>query len=160
VPAKRTLLLLAGVGIASGFLSALFGVGGGVVVVPALVLLLGFDSKSATATSLAAIGITAVAGAFSFSLFDHVHWGKAALVGLPALAGSLVGVRQSVPAQHYGECNERSGWAMGIRCPCLTRPNPDTLLPVGYVIAGPIDSGVGGFRVLDPSQHGGPDAHK
>ena len=34
-----------------------------------------------------------MAGAFSFSLFDHVHWGSAALVGLPALAGSLAGVR-------------------------------------------------------------------
>jgi uncharacterized protein len=93
VPAKRTLLLLAGVGIASGFLSALFGVGGGVIVVPALVLLLGFDSKVATATSLAAIGITALAGTFSFSLFDHVEWDSAALVGLPALAGSIAGVR-------------------------------------------------------------------
>jgi uncharacterized protein len=93
VPAKRTLLLLAGVGIASGFLSALFGVGGGVIVVPALVLLLGFDSKAATATSLAAIGITALAGTFSFTLFDHVDWDSAALVGLPALAGSIAGVR-------------------------------------------------------------------
>ena len=93
MPAKRTLLLLAGVGVASGFLSALFGVGGGVIVVPALVLLLGFDSKVATATSLAAIGITALAGAFSFSLFDHVEWDSAALVGLPALVGSIAGVR-------------------------------------------------------------------
>jgi uncharacterized protein len=93
VPAKRTVFLLAGVGVASGFLSALFGVGGGVIVVPALVLLLHFDSRSATATSLAAIGITAIAGTFSFSLFDHVHWDSAALVGLPALAGSLAGVR-------------------------------------------------------------------
>jgi len=89
----RSLLMLAGVGVASGFLSALFGVGGGVIVVPALVLLLGFDTRSATGTSLAAIGITAVAGAFSFSLFDHVHWNSAALVGLPALAGSIAGVR-------------------------------------------------------------------
>ena len=93
MPAKRTLLTLAGVGVASGFLSALFGVGGGVVVVPALVLLLGFDSKTATATSLAAIGITALAGTFSFSLFDHVEWDSAALVGLPALVGSIAGVR-------------------------------------------------------------------
>jgi uncharacterized membrane protein YfcA len=93
VPPTRTLLLLAGVGVASGFLSALFGVGGGVIVVPALVLLLRFDSKSATATSLAAIGITALAGTFSFSLFDHVHWDSAALVGLPALLGSIAGVR-------------------------------------------------------------------
>ncbi len=93
MPANRTLLTLVGIGVASGFLSALFGVGGGILVVPALVLLLRFDSKAATATSLAAIGITAVAGTFSFSLFDHVHWDSAALVGLPALAGSIVGVR-------------------------------------------------------------------
>jgi uncharacterized protein len=93
VPATRTLLMLAGVGVAAGFLSALFGVGGGVIVVPALVLLVGFDPKTATGTSLAAIGITALAGAFSFSLFDHVHWNSAALVGLPALIGSIAGVR-------------------------------------------------------------------
>ena len=85
--------MLAGVGVASGFLSALFGVGGGVIVVPALVLLLRFDAKAATATSLAAIGITALAGTFSFSLFDHVHWDSAALVGLPALVGSIAGVQ-------------------------------------------------------------------
>lgn len=93
MPAKRTLLVLGGIGVASGFLSALFGVGGGVIVVPALVLLLRFDTRSATATSLAAIGITALAGTFSFSLFDHVHWDSAALVGLPALVGSIAGVR-------------------------------------------------------------------
>jgi hypothetical protein len=85
--------MLAGVGVASGLLSALFGVGGGVIVVPALVLLLRFDAKAATATSLAAIGITALAGTFSFSLFDHVHWDSAALVGLPALVGSIAGVQ-------------------------------------------------------------------
>jgi uncharacterized protein len=93
VPATRTLLMLAGVGVAAGFLSALFGVGGGVIVVPGLVLLLGFDARTATGTSLAAIGLTALAGAFSFSLFDHVHWNSAALVGLPALLGSIAGVR-------------------------------------------------------------------
>jgi uncharacterized membrane protein YfcA len=85
--------MLAGVGVASGLLSALFGVGGGVIVVPALVLLLRFDAKAATATSLAAIGITALAGTFSFSLFDHVHWDSAALVGLPAVLGSIAGVQ-------------------------------------------------------------------
>jgi hypothetical protein len=93
VPSTRTLLTLAGIGVVSGFLSALFGVGGGVIVVPSLVLLLGFGPRAATGTSLAAIGITALAGAFSFSLFDHVHWGSAALVGLPALLGSIAGVR-------------------------------------------------------------------
>ena len=90
---KRTLVSLAGIGVAAGFLSALFGVGGGMVVIPLLVLLLGFDARTATATSLAAILVTALAGATSFSLVEHVDWDAAALVGLPALAGSVAGVR-------------------------------------------------------------------
>jgi uncharacterized membrane protein YfcA len=90
---RRTLLTLAGIGVLSGFMSSLFGVGGGIVVVPLLVLLVGFDSRVATATSLAAILLTALAGTTSFSLLEHVDWDAAALVGLPALAGSLAGVR-------------------------------------------------------------------
>ena len=81
------------IGLVAGLFSALFGVGGGIVIVPLLILLLGFESRVATGTSLAAIGITALAGAFSFSLFDHVHWDSAALVGFPALVGSIAGVR-------------------------------------------------------------------
>jgi uncharacterized membrane protein YfcA len=92
-PATPSLWILGGIGIASGFLSALFGVGGGIVVVPLLVLLAGFDSRVATATSLAAILVTAIAGVTSFSLLDHVDWDAAALVGVPAVAGSLAGVR-------------------------------------------------------------------
>jgi uncharacterized membrane protein YfcA len=90
---RRTLLTLAGIGVLSGFMSSLFGVGGGIVVVPLLVLLVGFDSRVATGTSLAAILLTALAGTTSFSLLEHVDWDGAALVGLPALAGSLAGVR-------------------------------------------------------------------
>jgi uncharacterized membrane protein YfcA len=92
-PATPSLWILGGIGIASGFLSALFGVGGGIVIVPLLVLLAGFDSRVATATSLAAILVTAIAGVTSFSLLDHVDWDAAALVGAPAVAGSLAGVR-------------------------------------------------------------------
>ncbi|HZB85357.1 MAG TPA: sulfite exporter TauE/SafE family protein [Gaiellaceae bacterium] len=92
-PATPSLWILGGIGIASGFLSALFGVGGGIVIVPLLVLLAGFDSRVATATSLAAILVTAIAGVTSFSLLDHVDWDAAALVGVPAVAGSLAGVR-------------------------------------------------------------------
>lgn len=90
---RRTFLTLAGIGVLSGFMSSLFGVGGGIVVVPLLVLLVGFDSRVATGTSLAAILLTALAGTTSFSLLEHVDWDGAALVGLPALAGSLAGVR-------------------------------------------------------------------
>ena len=92
-PVKPSLWALGGIGVASGFLSALFGVGGGIVVVPLLVLLAGFDARVATATSLAAILLTAFWGVTSFSLLEEVDWGAAALVGVPALAGSLAGVR-------------------------------------------------------------------
>ena len=92
-PVKPSLWALGGIGVVSGFLSALFGVGGGIVVVPLLVLLVGFDARVATATSLAAILLTALWGVTSFSLLEEVDWGAAALVGVPALAGSLAGVR-------------------------------------------------------------------
>jgi uncharacterized protein len=92
-PVTPSLWVLGGIGVASGFMSALFGVGGGIVVVPLLVLLARFDTRVATATSLAAILITALSGVTSFSLLDHVDWDGAALVGLPAVLGSLAGVR-------------------------------------------------------------------
>jgi uncharacterized protein len=84
---------LGAVGVAAGFFSALFGVGGGIVTVPLLVLLVGFGLRRATGTSLAAIAVTAVFGAASFAALDEVSWGDAALVGLPAVAGTLVGTR-------------------------------------------------------------------
>jgi uncharacterized protein len=82
---------LVGVGLAGGFFGALFGVGGGIVVVPLLVLVAGFGVKEATATSLAIIGFTAVFGVLAFSALGHVYWSDAALVGLPALGGTLAG---------------------------------------------------------------------
>jgi uncharacterized membrane protein YfcA len=81
----------AGIGIAAGFFSALFGVGGGTIVVPLLVMLAGFGAVEATATSLAAIGITAVFGMASFGVLGEVSWADAALVGLPAVAGAVAG---------------------------------------------------------------------
>jgi uncharacterized protein len=87
----RSLWIFAGIGLASGLFSALFGVGGGGVVVPLLILLAGFDSKPATGTSLAAIGLTALFGVASFSALGEVEWGYAALVGIPAMAGTIAG---------------------------------------------------------------------
>jgi uncharacterized protein len=79
------------VGIAAGFFSALFGVGGGVVVVPLLVLLAGFSGRIATGTSLAAIGLTALFGVTAFGVLGEVEWDDAVVVGLPATAGTLAG---------------------------------------------------------------------
>lgn len=75
---------LVAIGLVAGFFSALFGVGGGIVIVPLLLLFCAFDARSATATSLAAIGITAVSGVIGFALHGDVRVEYAALVGLPA----------------------------------------------------------------------------
>jgi uncharacterized protein len=78
------------IGLVAGFFSALFGVGGGIVIVPLLLLVCGWQAQAATATSLGAIGITAVSGAAAYALHGDVRVGYAALVGLPA-AVSVVG---------------------------------------------------------------------
>ena len=72
------------IGLVAGFFSALFGVGGGIVIVPLLLLYCAFDARSATATSLAAIGITALSGVIAYAVHGDVRVEYAALVGLPA----------------------------------------------------------------------------
>ena len=84
-------LRIVAIGLVAGFFSALFGVGGGIVIVPLLLLLLGFQSRVATGTSLAAIGITALAGTILYAFEGHVDVAHAALVGVPAAAGAVVG---------------------------------------------------------------------
>ena len=81
------------VGAAGGALSALFGVGGGVVMVPLMIMLCGYNSRAATATSLAAIAVIAAWGTITYGLLGNVNWGLAAVVGIPALLGVVVGVR-------------------------------------------------------------------
>ncbi len=78
------------IGLVAGFFSAMFGVGGGIVIVPLLLLVCGWAARAATATSLAAIGITAVSGVIAYAFHGEVRVGYAALVGLPA-AVSVVG---------------------------------------------------------------------
>ena len=87
------------IGLAAGFFSALFGVGGGIVVVPLLLLSGRFTERPAMATSLAAIGIIALAGTVSYALHGELKPGAAALVGLPAAAGAVAGaaLQQRVP---------------------------------------------------------------
>jgi uncharacterized membrane protein YfcA len=82
---------LVAIGLVAGFFSALLGVGGGLVIVPLLILLAGFETRPATATSLAAIGVTALAGVANYWAHGDVRPGYAALVGLPAAAATIGG---------------------------------------------------------------------
>ena len=85
-------LRLVGVGLTAGFFASLFGVGGGIVMVPLLVLLLGFDTKVATATSLAAIIVTASVGVITHAGLGNVSWRYSLLIGIPAVIGLLGGL--------------------------------------------------------------------
>jgi uncharacterized membrane protein YfcA len=76
---------------AAGAFSALFGVGGGTVIVPLLVLWFGYGEHEATGTSLAAIAVIAVIAATVHGLYGNVDLGKGLLVGTPALAGVVAG---------------------------------------------------------------------
>jgi uncharacterized protein len=83
-------VLLVLIGLAAGFFSALFGVGGGIIVVP-LLLLGHWRQRPAMATSLAAIGIIALAGTISYGFHGELKPGAAAIVGLPAAVGAVAG---------------------------------------------------------------------
>jgi len=93
--------LLILVGLLAGFLSALLGVGGGIVIVPLLLLAGRWEMRSATATSLAAIGLTATAGVVVYAFHGEVRPVYAALVGIPAAVGAFGGtaLQQRLPVR-------------------------------------------------------------
>ncbi|MFO7700314.1 MAG: sulfite exporter TauE/SafE family protein [Acidimicrobiia bacterium] len=74
-------------GIVAGFASGLLGIGGGVIVVPGLVLILAMDQYGATATSSATIVMSAAAALFAFGTKGSVDWSSAVVI----LGGSGIG---------------------------------------------------------------------
>ncbi len=82
---------LVAIGLLAGLFSALLGVGGGILIVPLLILVTRFPERTAMATSLAAIGVTALAGTIGYAVIGHVDLALAALVGLPAAGGAVAG---------------------------------------------------------------------
>ena len=80
------------IGIVTGALSGLLGVGGGIVMVPALVAL-GYTRHRANATSLASILLVALAGAITFAIGESVAWGTGLLLGVGGLIGSTIGAK-------------------------------------------------------------------
>jgi uncharacterized membrane protein YfcA len=95
----RRTLQLAAVGTAAGGFSGTFGVGGGIVIVPLLVLWLGYGEREATGTSLAAIVVIAAVTATLHALYGNVDFAKGVLIGIPAVFGAFIGtwLQQRVP---------------------------------------------------------------
>lgn len=81
-------------GLGAGILSGLFGVGGGIVVVPALVLLAGLDQHTASGTSLAALLLpVGLLGVIEYYRRGQVHVPYAVLIAVGLLIGALVGAK-------------------------------------------------------------------
>ena len=81
------------IGLVAGVFATVFGVGGGIILVPLLVMLVAFPAHAAAATSLGAILVTAGAGVTLYAARGEVRPAYAALVGLPAVAGAIAGAR-------------------------------------------------------------------
>jgi uncharacterized membrane protein YfcA len=84
---SASILTVVLVGIAAGFLSGMFGVGGGILIVPGLVLVAKMDQRIAHGTSLAAVLPISAASLVTYWSHDHVDW----RVGMCLAAGALVG---------------------------------------------------------------------
>jgi uncharacterized membrane protein YfcA len=88
---KSHALKLALIGTLAGLFSGLLGVGGGTVMVPLLVLWLGYGEREATGTSLSAIAVIAAMATVLQGVYGNVDVTKGVLVGIPAVAGVFVG---------------------------------------------------------------------
>jgi len=84
-------LYAAAIGLAGGIASGLFGVGGGIIMVPAMIFMMQLDPKISVGTSLVVIVPTALVGSFRHHSFDNIDW-RIALMLLPtALIGGWIG---------------------------------------------------------------------
>lgn len=90
MPSERT-LKLAAIGTAAGVFSGLFGVGGGTVIVPMLILWFGFGERLATGTSLAAIIVIAGLAVAAHGAYGNVHVVDGLLLSIPAVGGIILG---------------------------------------------------------------------
>jgi uncharacterized protein len=98
-PASTRTLKLAAIGTAGGVFSGLLGVGGGSVIVPLLIIWLGYGAREATGTSMMAIVVIAAVAVTLQAFYGNVDPPDAALVGIPAIAGAFVGtaLQQRIP---------------------------------------------------------------
>lgn len=94
----QSLLLIGSV---AGVYSGLFGVGGGTIIVPLLMMLLAYGPREATATSMAAIMVIATAGTITHTIYGNVQYEEAAILAVPAVGGALLGtsLQQRVPKE-------------------------------------------------------------
>jgi uncharacterized membrane protein YfcA len=89
--------ICAAVGVLAGIFGGLFGIGGGVVVVPALVYLAGFTQQKAQGTSLAALlAPVGILGALTYAKVGGVEWKSAAIIAVGFILGAYGGAKVAI----------------------------------------------------------------
>lgn len=88
---RPSIIVLSLLGAVTGLLSGLFGIGGGVVLVPMLVMILGFQQRLAAGTSVAAILPAAVVGGIGYAVQGNVDWIAAVLLAAGIVVGAQIG---------------------------------------------------------------------
>jgi uncharacterized membrane protein YfcA len=88
------------VGLGAGFLSGIFGVGGGILIVPGLVFFAKMDQRRAHGTSLAAVLPISFASLITYWSHDHVDWHVALFLAIGAIAGAVLGTKLLKTARH------------------------------------------------------------
>src|SRR5690606_13284764 len=80
------------VGLLAGFMSSLVGIGGGVIIVPALALIFGLNQKEAQGTSLLMLSLpVAFIGAFNYYKNGYVNWKIALMLAATFVVGGYLG---------------------------------------------------------------------
>ncbi|MEZ5184264.1 MAG: sulfite exporter TauE/SafE family protein [Candidatus Nanopelagicales bacterium] len=148
------------VGILGGVLAGLFGVGGGIVMVPLFVFLLGLDQRTAVTTSLLAIIPISALGTIGYATGGAVAWTDAVVIGLGSIVGGQIGVRLlhriPIPALQAGFAALLFFSAYRLVLPSATASTPGDgqwwLLVLLGVAAGMLAGllGVGGGIVIVP----------
>jgi uncharacterized membrane protein YfcA len=86
------------IGVVSGGLSGLLGIGGGVIMVPAFVHFARMEVKTAIATSLVCVGLFAVPGSITHAILDHIDWRVAAALIVGVIPGARLGAALTIRA--------------------------------------------------------------
>lgn len=81
------------VGLLAGLLAGLFGVGGGILIVPGLVLAAQMDQRLAHGTSLAAVVPISIASVITYATHDNVDWTVSMWLAIGAVGGAVIGTR-------------------------------------------------------------------
>ena len=93
----QTILILGIIGIAAGLLSGLVGIGGGVVIVPALVFILGLSQHQAQGTSLFILSLPVlILAVYNYWSTGNVNWRYGLLIASTFIIGAFLGSKLSL----------------------------------------------------------------